>query len=114
VPQGLPLPELRAFLNEIDAHLPEPTREGLALATTEVVSNAIRHGEHPISVAVSWLAGSARVLVRSAGREFGWNGRHARPAESGGWGLVIVNEVADRWGIRRIGDANEVWFELDH
>jgi anti-sigma regulatory factor (Ser/Thr protein kinase) len=114
VPPGLPLPSVRSFLSGIDSHLPEPTREGLALATTEVVSNAMRHGGHPISVGVSWLAGTARVIVRSTGREFSWHGRPALPAERGGWGLVIVDRVADRWGVRRVQDNNEVWFELDH
>jgi anti-sigma regulatory factor (Ser/Thr protein kinase) len=114
VPPGLPLPSVRSFLSEIDSHLPEPTREGLALATTEVVSNAMRHGDDPIRVGVSWLAGTARVAVRSGGREFSWHGRPALAAERGGWGLVIVDRVADRWGIRRVQDGNEVWFELDH
>ena len=114
VTPGLPLPHVRSFLRDIDGHLPEPTREGLALATTEVVSNAMRHGEHPIRVGVSWLAGTARVVVRSGGRGFAWHGRPALAAERGGWGLVIVDRVADRWGIRRVEDSNEVWFELDH
>ena len=114
VPPGLPLPSVRSFLNRIDSHLPKPTREGLALATTEVVSNAMRHGDGPIRVGVSWLAGTARVIVRSGGREFSWHGRPAVAAERGGWGLVIVDRVADRWGIRRVQDGNEVWFELDH
>ena len=114
VPPGLPLPSVRSFLSDIDSHLPEPIREGLALATTEVVSNAMRHGHHPISVADDWLAGTARVIVRSAGREFNWTGRPALAGERGGWGLVIVDRVADRWGIRRVQDSNEVWFELDH
>jgi len=114
VPPGLPLPSVRSFLSEIDGHLPGPTREGLALATTEVVSNAMRHGDGPIRVGVSWLAGTARVIVRSGGREFSWHERPALAAERGGWGLVIVDRVADRWGIRRVEDLNEVWFELDH
>ena len=114
VPPGLPLPSVRSFLSDIDRHLPAPPRAGLALATTEVVSNAMRHGDHPIRVGVSWLAGTARVIVRSEGREFAWNGRPAFAGERGGWGLVIVDRVADRWGIRRVQDSNEVWFELDH
>ena len=114
VPPDLPLPTVRAFLSGIDRHLPEPTREGLALVTTEVVSNAMRHGDYPITVEVVWLAGTARVAVRNRGRQFRWNGRPAMSGERGGWGLVIVNRLADRWGIRRVADSNEVWLEIDH
>ena len=114
VPPGLPLPSVRSFLRELDGHLPTPTREGLALVTTEVVSNAMRHGHQPITLEVAWLAGTTRILVRSRGREFDWHGRPAIAAETGGWGLLIVNQLADRWGIRREGEDNEVWLELDH
>src|SRR3954453_20046582 len=35
------------------------------------------------------------------------------PADAvGGWGLVLVERLADRWGLERDGDATVVWFEL--
>ncbi|HLM26421.1 MAG TPA: ATP-binding protein [Thermoleophilaceae bacterium] len=114
VPPGLPLPLVRDFLGGIDSHLPSSTREGLALVTTEVVSNAMRHGGQPIRLEIVPLAGTVRVVVRSQGGEFGWNGRPRMAGQVGGWGLVIVNRLADRWGIRRVDDSNEVWLEIDH
>jgi len=81
---------------------------------TEVVANALRHGEPPVTVVVTWLAGTARVVVRSAGPPFRWRGRPARPTEDGGWGLVFVDAMADRWGINTSPHQNEVWLELDH
>lgn len=111
---GIPLPAVREFLRSVDGHLPDQVRESLALLVTEVVSNATRHGEPPVRVEVTWLAGTARVVVRSGGSPFRWRGRPAHPTEEGGWGLVFVDVMADRWGVHRSSDQNEVWFELDH
>jgi hypothetical protein len=32
--------------------------------------------------------------------------------ESSGWGLYLVERLAERWGVDRRPDGNEVWFEL--
>ncbi|HZC28930.1 MAG TPA: hypothetical protein VE269_04255, partial [Gaiellaceae bacterium] len=32
--------------------------------------------------------------------------------EPGGLGLLLVDEMADRWGVRRHEDQTCVWFEL--
>ena len=32
--------------------------------------------------------------------------------EPGGLGLVLVDEMADRWGVHRHADGTCVWFEL--
>jgi anti-sigma regulatory factor (Ser/Thr protein kinase) len=32
--------------------------------------------------------------------------------EPGGWGLVLVDRLADRWGVAR-DEGTSVWFELD-
>jgi hypothetical protein len=37
----------------------------------------------------------------------------AGPEEIGGWGLVMVERVADRWGIVSSDRPNQVRFELD-
>ena len=35
------------------------------------------------------------------------NGDH-----SGGWGLFLVDRIADRWGVRRTPSGTSVWFEI--
>jgi hypothetical protein len=34
------------------------------------------------------------------------------PDAPGGWGLVLVDRIADRWGIIHSPDGTCVWFEL--
>ena len=38
--------------------------------------------------------------------------RHPTESESSGWGLHLVDRIADRWGVVT-KDRNEVWFEID-
>ena len=35
-----------------------------------------------------------------------------RPARPAGWGLYLVRELSDRWGVERSAETR-VWFELD-
>ena len=113
VPPGLPLPAVREFLRGVDGHLPDRTRETLALLLTEAVTNARRHGGPPVELEVTWLAGTARLVVRSGGPRFRWHGPPPARGE-GGWGLVLVDRMSDRWGIKHDADGNEVWLEVDH
>ena len=100
----------------VDAEL-EPT---LLLLVSELVSNSVRHsgmqeGEH-IRLRARTDQECAYVEVCDAGR----SGRvpekrvpNPEVLEPGGLGLFLVDEMADRWGVRRQGDGETcVWFEL--
>jgi two-component sensor histidine kinase len=113
IPPDYPLSLVRGFVRGIDGHLRDTVRESLALLVTELVSNAIRHGLAPAELEVTWLAGTARLSVRSGGPPFRWRGGPS-PWEDGGRGLMLVDAIADRWGTRRSAGRNEVWAELDY
>jgi hypothetical protein len=56
----------------------------------------------------------------TAGLEVGDPGRgpkgfhpRPRPDGSGGWGLVLVDRIADRWGVTRTPAGTSVWFEIE-
>jgi hypothetical protein len=38
--------------------------------------------------------------------------RH-NPSPDGHWGLQIVDELSDRWGVEPDGGDTRVWFEID-
>jgi anti-sigma regulatory factor (Ser/Thr protein kinase) len=88
----------------------------LRLLVTELVTNSIRHGTHPgdwITLDVDIHPDAVRVVVRDRGPGF-----QATPNPEpnrdrpGGWGLFLVDRLADRWGIE--SDAGTtVWFEID-
>jgi len=90
------------------------------LLVTELVTNSVRHGgagshDH-VEVLVDVDDDRLRVDVRDHG---GGNGpleapRDAgRAPEDGGFGLLFVNTLADRWGSERTRTGTTVWFEID-
>ena len=103
---------------EIEQLLP-PIRpaclDTLRLLVSEVVTNAIRHGPRGSDAAtimrVEILGDRVRVEIEDTGGGFSPPGP-PKADGSGGWGLFLVDELADRWGIRD-GPPTRVWFEVD-
>ncbi len=52
-----------------------------------------------------------RVEVIDEGRGFRPSVREPRADAEGGWGLYLVDQLADRWGVR--DDGRVVWAELE-
>jgi anti-sigma regulatory factor (Ser/Thr protein kinase) len=93
-----------------------PTAEALALLTSELVSNAIRHAPVPPTqdVVVRFRDGdSLRVEVLDGGAGFVAPAERPPGQPGGGWGLHIVDQLAAAWGVEAEGTWNKVWFELD-
>ncbi|MFF7181193.1 ATP-binding protein [Streptomyces sp. NPDC008121] len=83
------------------------------LLTSELVTNALIHTEHGAVVTATIVPESLRVEVR----DFvpGLAASHAPAAEEGthGRGLVLVDALADSWGVEEQGAGKVVWFELN-
>ena len=80
------------------------------LLVSEIVTNAVRYAERPITLRLlrtdvlrCEVGDDAPLLPRM---------RHAAPEEEGGRGLYLVNRMAQRWGATRLGAGKVVWFEL--
>jgi anti-sigma regulatory factor (Ser/Thr protein kinase) len=89
--------------------------DDVALMLVEVVTNAVRHGgmgpDDVVRIDVTQGPGVARVSVCDSGPGFRPGLREPDPA-SGGWGLVLVDRLARRWGVSRRRGVNRVWFEV--
>jgi anti-sigma regulatory factor (Ser/Thr protein kinase) len=86
------------------------------LLVSELVTNAVRHagvsaGEM-ILLSIALDDARLRVEVQDSGGGFTPAVQEPDPARASGWGLYLVEELADRWGVER-GAATRVWFELD-
>src|SRR5436309_1418778 len=107
---------LTASLDLFSDVLDEQRLDDLRLLTSELVSNSVRHGgsvpERPIRVRVSVMETAVRVSVVDSGPGFERSSGPARPGVDGGWGLFLVERLADRWGTDGDGSTT-VWFELD-
>jgi anti-sigma regulatory factor (Ser/Thr protein kinase) len=89
----------------------------VSLLLTELVTNAVRHGGardgQRVAVTVEHWPGLLRVSVSDPGPGFHWRPPDPRrPPAEGGYGLVLVDRMARRWGIEPGGDSTIVWFEL--
>ncbi len=91
-----------------------PTDPDVAvLLTSEIVTNALRHGRAPFRLHVEAVDGTLRVEVRDAGGSSRPTVRDAEPEDIGGRGLALVDTLADAWGWRPEGARGTVvWFEL--
>jgi len=86
----------------------------VALLTSEVMGNAIRHagplsGGQPIVFHAEIADDLVRVEVADHGRGFDPEVRHDAP----GFGLRLVDNLASRWGVDRTPRGCRVWFEVD-
>lgn len=91
------------------------TLETVKLLVSELVTNSVRHAGLPPSAEIGLRAraggGLVRVEVTDAGPGFD-PANCPEPSEAGGWGLRLVDAMADRWGVE-ITPVVRVWFELD-
>ena len=109
--------EARAALREagVADGLPEDVRSDLELLVTEVVTNSIRHaGADDLVLGVE--REDDRVRVRCYDDGPGFSGARRAPSRrgDGGFGLMLVDRLANRWGIarREPGPGCCVWFEV--
>lgn len=91
------------------ASLPHDRRPDARLLVSELVTNAFRHGMPPITLTTELHAEFLRVEVADAGG--GRPRRRAKPSADGGWGLLLVEQASDRWGVA--DGSMRVWFEID-
>ena len=98
---------LAATAADVDPGLVEDAR----LIVSELVTNSVRYGagdEVRLRIEADEHRG-LRCEVRDAGSGFVPRLPEGR-RDAGGWGLQIVNRLADRWGVGH--GSTHVWFEL--
>ena len=108
--------EGRHALDRLDGSIEDAQLAELRLLVTELVTNSVRHAASDrgwIMLDVDIYANSVRVQVTDRGPGFQPDPK-PRPHEDrpGGWGLCLVDRLADRWGVDR-DEATAVWFEVD-
>lgn len=95
--------------------IPDEQAADAVLLISEVVTNAVRHGsedpQRSVVVSARIADGVLRVDVEDEGGGFKAEDAYL-PRVVGGWGLRIVDQLADRWGVATRG-SHRVWFELD-
>ena len=92
-----------------DLHDPDGVADVL---TSELVTNAVRYaGSRQIVLHLMWEHGRLRVEVEDDGSGT-VDPKRPDPRRGDGYGLVLVERLADRWGWDPIDSGRNVWFEL--
>jgi anti-sigma regulatory factor (Ser/Thr protein kinase) len=109
--------EARRALVAGDGKLPAAARADVLLLLPELVTNAVRHGGvapgESVRVVVWQWPRRVRVEVIDPGTRFTQVRPGPRGDESGGWGLFLVDRIADTWGVARAAAGTCVWFEIE-
>jgi len=83
-----------------------------AVIVTELLTNAVLHGEPPVTLRVRHLASRIRVEVEDTGRKMPVTVRHSTEAMTGR-GLPLVAALSATWGVDAARDGGKaVWAEL--
>ncbi|MFI9612324.1 ATP-binding protein [Streptomyces sp. NPDC052023] len=108
------VPEARRELRHLLRDWGRPGRAEIAeLLTSELVTNAIVHTDHEAVLTATVGPHGLRVEVRD------YVSRRPRPRvaepdeNTHGRGLVLVESLADAWGVRPHEVGKSVWFELE-
>jgi anti-sigma regulatory factor (Ser/Thr protein kinase) len=109
--------QARAVVNdELGPSVSGKVLEDATLLVSELVTNAVRHalqgGIPEVELRLKVEPERVRVVVSDPGGGFNASPRLPTASESSGWGLYLVDRIADRWGIVT-KNRNEVWFEID-
>jgi len=105
--------EARRAIGKLRADLDPPLMETLRLLVTELVTNSVRHTAAD-SVTLRVAVGKAAVLTEVADTGPGFDPKCVeQPGDhNGGWGLFLVERLANTWGVKHDGPSKRVWFEL--
>ena len=105
--------EARQVLSALRADLDPPLLETLRLLVTELVTNSVRHTD-AATLTVRVAIGKAAVLteVTDEGEGFDPDGLERAGTDGCGWGLFLVESLAQSWGVKDDGRSKRVWFEL--
>jgi anti-sigma regulatory factor (Ser/Thr protein kinase) len=99
-----------------DGAVPAGLRDDILLLVTELMTNAVLHAgvgpDQSLRVELRRSPLRVRVEVTHPGGGFHYDRMDPSPDTVGGWGLVMVDRIADRWGIDNGADSTCVWFEL--
>jgi len=90
--------------------LGDPVLEAALVVTSELVSNAVQHGEEPITLSLQRLGdGALRIEVCDAdGSIDGVHGVRSGALATEGRGLAIVAAFAREWRVERRADGKSV------
>jgi two-component sensor histidine kinase len=108
-------PGARRALLAGNGALPSSVRDDVLLLVTELVTNAVRHAnagpDAMVRVELQRASDFVKVTVSDEGAGFTAEAPLERD-QADGWGLALVDRIADRWAVTPTASGTCAWFEL--
>ena len=107
--------DARHALDRLASDVPNAVLENVRVLVSELVTNCVRHAAiHPeswIELRIAPRESVLRVEVRDPGEGFEPAPVSMSLYSTSGWGLYLVQQIADRWGVS-VENGTKVWFEI--
>jgi anti-sigma regulatory factor (Ser/Thr protein kinase) len=105
----------RRLLRQLLSARPDRELAVAELVVSELVTNAVLHGQRAgmNAVGLTLEETDERLRIEVTDRGPGFVDDEVLPGDPGGWGLVVVGELANRWGIEHARRGVRVWAELE-
>ena len=104
----------RDFMRRMNGAVPAEMLDDASLLVSELVSNGVKYGgDGRIMLHVDADSNRVRAEIVDQGSGFEPETRMNRklaPGDEGGWGLHLVDTLADEWGVYQ--GSTHVWFEI--
>jgi anti-sigma regulatory factor (Ser/Thr protein kinase) len=104
----------RLALADLDSHLDPSVAFDVRLLVSELVTNSVQHAQVAAEDSIVLVVGISDQIVRVEVRDHGpgFTPPVAPPPDDAdaGWGLFLVEQLADAWGVNDSGRG--VWFEI--
>ncbi|HUR18752.1 MAG TPA: SpoIIE family protein phosphatase [Acidimicrobiales bacterium] len=91
--------------------MPELTEGPVELLTSELTTNAVRHARSAFTVVVRYVGDRIRIEVDDSS-SLEPQPRTPSNDDTGGRGLILVEAMAEEWGVTLLPEGKRVWFEL--
>ena len=117
IPAGIEAPrKARSLLQGVLRRIPHEQADDVRLMVNELVTNSVKHASvetgAPIRVHIEIEGDALRGEVSDQGVGFRIRPMARERTGESGYGLRLVQEMADRWGLK-VRDGTCVWFEID-
>jgi anti-sigma regulatory factor (Ser/Thr protein kinase) len=83
--------------------------DAVELMVSELVTNAVIHAHSGGEMTLEEFSDRTRVEICDQSERLP---ESRDPNEAGGRGLLVVEALADRWGIKRLDRGKAIWFEV--
>jgi anti-sigma regulatory factor (Ser/Thr protein kinase) len=111
-PQAQEVGRARHWFRTCLRPLPGDEADAAEAVFAEVASNAVRHGRGRVTITVLFAGAAVHCAVRDGGWRMPRLTPPWRPDLEHGRGMIIVQALADNWGIDRHLMGKTVWFEV--